>query len=150
MKRIIDETRNYLLDEIKHLMSEMCKKTCKYLNYVEHLLILASTVMVVYGCASLVSVPVGITSSAVGIKISLITAGIKKYKSIIKKKKKKHGRLVLLGKSKLITIEVHISKALIDSYISHEKLVSINNVLREYYEMKEEIKNPKTSVEYTI
>ena len=32
--RKIDETRNYLLDEIKHngLMSEKYKKTSKYLN----------------------------------------------------------------------------------------------------------------------
>ena len=44
--RKIDERRNYILDEIKHndLMSEKCKKTFKYLNYVEHLLFLASTV----------------------------------------------------------------------------------------------------------
>ena len=44
--RKIDETKNYLLDEIKHndLMSGKYKKTCKYLNYVEHLLILVSTV----------------------------------------------------------------------------------------------------------
>ena len=48
----------------------------------------------------------------------------------------------LLGKDKLNTIEVLISKALIDSYISHDKFVSVNNVLREYYEMKEETKNP--------
>ena len=34
--RKIDETRNYLLNDIKHndLMSEKHKKTCKYLNYV--------------------------------------------------------------------------------------------------------------------
>ena len=43
---------------------------------------------------------IGITSSAVGLKICVITAAIKKYKSIIKKKKKKHGKLVLLAKSK--------------------------------------------------
>ena len=42
--------------------------------------------------------------------------------------------------------EILISKALIDSYISHGKLVSISHVLREYNEMKEEI-NPETSVE---
>ena len=38
--RKMDETRNNLLDEIKHndLMSEKYKKTCKYLNYVEHIL----------------------------------------------------------------------------------------------------------------
>ena len=66
-------------------------KTFTYINYIEHLLILASRIS---GCisisafASLVYVPVGITSSAVGIKISAITAGIKKYKSIIKKEEK--------------------------------------------------------------
>ena len=40
----IDETINYLLEEIKHndLISEKYKKTCKYLNYVEDLLILVS------------------------------------------------------------------------------------------------------------
>ena len=46
----------------------------------------------------------------------------------------------MLGKSKLSTIEVLISKALINSVISHDEYVSINNVLKEYYEMKEEIK----------
>ena len=37
-----------------------------------------------------------------------------------------------------------------NSYISHDQFVSINNVLRAYNEVKEEIKNPETSVEYTI
>ena len=105
------------------------------------MLILASAIT---GCvsisafASLVCVPVGITSSAVGIKICAITVGIKKYKSFIKKNKKKHDKIVLLGKDKLNAIEVLISKALIDSYINHDKFISINNVLREYYEMEEE------------
>ena len=57
---------------------------------------------------------------------------------------------MLLGKDKLNIIEVAISKSLIDLYISHNEFVSVNKVLREYYEMKEEIKNPETSVEYTI
>ena len=30
------------------------------------------------------------------------------------------------------------------------EFVSVNNVLREYYEMKESINNPETSVEHTI
>ena len=60
----------------------------KYLNYVEHLLILVSTVT---GCvsvsafASLACVPVTITSSTVGTQICETTAGIKKYKSFTKK-----------------------------------------------------------------
>ena len=41
-----DETTGYLSDEIKNndLMSEKYKKTCKYLNYIENLLILSSTI----------------------------------------------------------------------------------------------------------
>ena len=50
----------------------------------------------------------------------------------------------MLGKTKLDTIEVLISKALIDSYISHDEFILVNNVLREFNEMKEEIKNPET------
>ena len=134
-------------------MSEKYKKICKYLNYIEHMLILASTVS---GCisisafASLVAFPVGITSSAAGMKIFAITAGIKNYKSVIKKKKKKHGKVELLGKDKLNSIEFLISKSLINWYILHDEFVSVNNILREYYEIKEEIKNPESSVEYII
>ena len=63
--------------------------------------------------------------------------------------KKKHDKIVLLGKDKLNTTEVLISKNLIDSYINYDEFVSVNNVLREYNKIKEEIKNPKTSVEYS-
>ena len=71
----IDETRNYIFEEIKHndLMSGKHKKTCNYLNYVEHFLILVSTIT---GCvsisalASLVCVPVSITSPPVRLKTS--------------------------------------------------------------------------------
>ena len=47
---------------------------------------------------------------------------------------------MMKGKSKLDTIEVLIPKALINSYISHDEFVSVNNALREYNEMKEEKK----------
>ena len=77
---------------MKHndLLSERYKKAYKYLNYVENLLILASTVT---GCisvsafASSVCVPVGITIFAVGINICAIIAGIKNHKPIIRKRK---------------------------------------------------------------
>ena len=51
------------------------------------------------------------------------------YKSIIKKRKKNHDKKVLLEKDKLNTIQVLISMALIDWYISHAKFVLVNNVL---------------------
>ena len=50
----------------------------------------------------------------------------------------------LLAISQLNSIEVLISKALIDSVISHHQFVSISNVQREYDDMKEAIKNLNT------
>ena len=104
-------------------MSKNSKKVCTTLNYLEHFLILASTIT---GCvsisafASVVRIPIGITSSAIELKTCAITAGIKKYKLIIKKKKKKHDEKVLLAKSKLNGIEVLIYKDLIDSVINYD------------------------------
>ena len=100
----IDQTRNCLLEEINHngLTSEKYKRTCKYLNYVEHqciLVLIVTSGVSISAFASLVCVRVGITSSAVGIKICAITAGIKKCKSILKKKKE-HDKILLLGKDK--------------------------------------------------
>ena len=123
----IDETRNYFLS--------------KTLIYIKHFLILDSAIT---GCisisafASLLGIPVGITSFAIGLKIYAITTGIK-YKSIIKKKKKRNDKIVLLAKAKLNTIEV-----LIDSNISYDEFALINNMLKKYDDMKEEIKNLKT------
>ena len=62
---------------------------------------------------------IGIRSSAKGLKFCVITVGIKKCKSIIKKNKKKHNKIVLLAKSKLNTTEVLIYRTLIDSNIGH-------------------------------
>ena len=121
-------------------------KVCKILNYTEHLPILASAII---GCvlisafASLIGTPVGIVSSATTIKISVVAAGIKKYKSIIKKKKKKHGKILWLAKTNLNTTEVLILRLEFfgSLWISHDEFVSVNNVLKEYDDVKEGIKN---------
>ena len=64
------------------LMSKKYKKVCTSLNYIEHFLILISTITVciwISSFTSLVGIPIGVTSSAMGLKICAITAGIKKY-----------------------------------------------------------------------
>ena len=79
-------------------MSKKQKKVSTTLNYIENFLILASTIT---GCisissfSSLIRIPIGITSSAIGLKICAITARIERYKSIIKKKKK-HDKIALV------------------------------------------------------
>ena len=121
-------------------MSKNHQKVCTVLNYINHSLVSNSTIT---GCVSitLVGISIGIASSTIGLKICVITAGIKKYKSIIKKKRRKNNKIVLLAKSKLNSIEVLIFETLTDLNISQDEFLLINNVLKELYDMKEEIKN---------
>ena len=129
------------------MISKKHKKVCTTLNYIEHFLILASAIN---GCisissfASLLDIAIGITSSAIGLKIYKIVAGIKTYKSIIKKKKNKYDEIIYLATSELNKTEFLIFKALTDSAISHDEFVLINNVPKEYNKVKEEIRSLKT------
>ena len=120
---------NYLIEEINQdeLTSKKHKKVYRVLNYIEHSRIAISTIsgwVSISAFASFV-ISIGIMSSAIELKICVITAEIKRY--VNKKKKKKHDRIVLLAKSKLNSMEVLISKVLIDSNISHDEFVFINN-----------------------
>ena len=124
-----------------------------YLNYLEHLLILASRItscVSMPAFASLVCVPIDIMSSEVGLKTCAITAGIKKYHLIFKRKNSKNDEIVLLGKAKLHTIDILISKPLIDSNISHDIFDSVNDLFREYNEMNKELNYCETFARYTI
>ena len=76
------------------LISKKHKKVCRVLNCIDHLLIAIPTItgrVSISDFASLVAIPKGIAKSAIGLKI-------KKYKSIIKEKKKRHDKIVLLAK----------------------------------------------------
>ena len=92
----IDETRGYLIEEMKQneLISKKHKKVCKVLNYVEHLVILVSTVtesISISAFASLVGIPIGTASSAV--EMEMRVKQLKKEKS--RKKKKQDDKIVL-------------------------------------------------------
>ena len=95
----IDQTRNYFIEEINQnkLKSFELYWALAYFNF----------------------------KGKIGLKICVITAGIKKYKS-----KKKHDKIVLLAKSKLNSIKVSTSKALINSNIIHDQLALISNVVK--------------------
>ena len=73
-------------------MSEKHKKVCAALSYIEQSFILVSAIT---GCvsisdfSSLVGIPIGVASYAVALRMYTITAEIKKYESIINKKRKK-------------------------------------------------------------
>ena len=73
------ETRNYFIKKINQnkLMSKKHEKLCKVLKYIEHLLILISTVTGSFSIsvfASLVGFPIGTTSFPTESVIFVITA----------------------------------------------------------------------------
>ena len=145
----IDETKKYFLEEIKinELMSRSHRKVCTTLNYIQHFLTLSITIISCISISAfthLIGISIGITRSAIGLKICTKTTGIKKYKSTIKKKKKKNDKMILLSESKLNSIKASISKAVIDSVLSHDSFVLTNKMQTEYDEMKEEIRHLKT------
>ena len=73
-------------------MSKKLNNVCRVLNHIDHSLTVIYTIT---GCVSisafdsLVGIPIGFASSTIGLKICVITAAIKKYMSMIKKKKEK-------------------------------------------------------------
>ena len=85
-----DEARNYFLEAKKtKCIDGQHKKLCTAVNYIEHFVIMASAVTECASTsafASLIDFPGGTTSSAMGLKICSMTAIIKKFKSINKKR----------------------------------------------------------------
>ena len=59
----------------------------------------------------------------------------------MKKKKKKHDKILMFAKSKLNSIETLISQALINMEISHEEFVAIFKEKDNYEKMKENLRS---------
>ena len=79
-------------------MSRKYKKLCTTLNYIEIFYFQLLQLLDVFkfsASAYLLGISIGVTSSAIGLNIFAIAAGIKKYKSLIKKKKTKHDKIAL-------------------------------------------------------
>ena len=96
---------------------------------------------------SLIGIPAGISSASFTLIFSLTTGIIKKLLKVTRKKKKKHNEIVMLAKSKLNSIENLMSQVLIDLDILHEEFKTIVNEKEKYEQMKENIRNIKSSNE---
>ena len=62
----------------------------------------------------------------------------------------KHNKIVLLAKSKLNGIEVLLSKVLTDSKIRQYGFLLINNVMKEYDDIKEEMKTSNDTKKFKL
>ena len=98
--------KKYFLEQIKHDLLIKKHKNVKGFNILWAFSCFFSSVS---GCwfisafALLDGVPAGIRSSAVGLNICLITAGVKNYNSIIEKKRKKNDKMVFLAKFQILS-----------------------------------------------
>ena len=67
--------------------------------------------------------------------------------NITRNKKKKHDKIVMLGKNKLSSIETLISQSLIDMEISHEKFITILKEKDNYEKMKGNLRSENEKYE---
>ena len=93
--------------------------------------------------ATVIEAPKGITNANLSLVFSLCTGLVKKLLKATRNKKKKHNKIVMLARSKLISIESKTSEALINNQISHEDFITIINEERNYRELKEIIRMMK-------
>ena len=90
------------------------------------------------------------TSAIFSLAFSITTGLVKKILKTTRNKKEKHNKTVMLARSKLKSIEIKISEALINNEISHENFMTIVNEEKRDRELKESIRimnSQRTDVE---
>ena len=141
----INEIKDYFLAEIRErgLISKIISKYIVSLDHFDKSLNVLSILSGIISIGSFATV-IGTTAELIRASCSFtfsITSGfVKRFLQIIRNKKKKHNNIVMLARSKLISMESKISKALMDSEISHEDFETISNEEKKYRELKESIR----------
>ena len=141
---------NFFYQEINQTKS--CSKklnsyvtACDYIDKILTVLSATSSGVSIVSFTSIVGAPVGIASASLTLIFSETT--VKKLLNITRNKNKKHGKILMLAKSKLSSIETLISQALIDMDISHEEFVTILKEKDKYEKMKENLRSENEEYE---
>lgn len=141
----IIEIENYLREEI-----ERRKHLCKHYKKANNIISAGDTF------ASTTSIGVGVTgavllSTIVAIPVALILEGVSigtgglcliaKYANKkLKVKENKHQKIHILAESKLDTIHNHVSKAMIDGFISDDEFKLVLEEVEKYRILKEQLR----------
>ena len=142
----INKIRDYFDYEIKE-RKDIIKKLNKYLvsfDYVGKMFITLSAsfgTLSIASQATVIGIPAGITGASLTLIFTIRTGISKSLLKVTKKRRKKHNKIIALGKSKLNTIDTLLSSALNDSKISHEDFTNIITEKNIYENIKENIKN---------
>ena len=143
---IIREVQNFLEEEIKkrEAFSKKYFRIADIVNIVDNGLIIAtigaegtSAVLLATGVGAPFALALGISG--------VVTGGISLIGNIFSKKAttkaEKHLKIRTLAAAKLDTIASHISKALIDNFISNEEFNLIMEEMNKYKALKEEVRS---------
>ena len=148
----ITETEDYFYHEINQRKS-CSKKLSKYVavfDYIDQVLIVLSATsggVSIILFTSIVGAPVGIASAGLTLFFCLTTGIVKKLMNITRKKNKKHDKVLMLAKSRLNSIEILVSQALIDMEINHEEFVTILKKKDNYETMKDNLRSENEKYE---
>ena len=153
----LSEQTKFRLDEIsnieKYFINEISRrKWCSHklnkyitiLNYIDKILVILSARtggVSIISFTSVIGAPVGIVSASFTLVFSLTTGIVKKILGILRKKRKKHDKILMLAKSIFSSIDLLISQAFIDMNISHEEFITILREKDRHETMKENLKN---------
>ena len=144
--KIIREVQEFLEEEIKNreVFSKKYFRIAKVVNIVDNALI-TITIGAEGTSAVLLSTGVGAPFAlALGIS-GVVTGAISLIGNIFSKKAttkaEKHLKIKTLAMAKLDTIASHISKAMMDNFISDEEFKLIMEEMNKYKALKEEVRN---------
>ena len=144
--KVITDVLNFLEEESskREAFSKKYFRVAKYVGVIDSVLI-GATVCAEVAAAALLASGVGLPF-AFGLGVSgAATGAISLFGNIVVRKTtiraEKHLKIKTLASAKLDTIVSHVSKALVDDFISDEKFRLIMEELNKYKAMKEEIRN---------
>ena len=145
----INEIKDYFIADIeeRELMNKRLSKYIASFDYFDKSLIILSAIsgsISVASFAIVIATPIGIASASFSLAFLLSTGLVRKLLKMARNKKKNLNKIVMLGRSKLNSIESKISEALINNETSHENFVTIINEERNYRELKETIRMMKS------
>ena len=122
----------------------MSKRLSKYIasfDYFDKSLIVLSVTTSIASFATVIGAPVGMMSASFSLAFSITTGFVKKLLKTTRNKKKKHNKIIMLVRSKLISIESKMYEALINNEISHENFMIIFNEQKKISRIKRKHSN---------
>ena len=144
--KVISDVQKFLEEEIskREAFSKKYFRVARIVSNIDSVLI---TITLGSGIAGAVLLSTVVAAPIVlGLEIGAATTGLISLigNNVVKKttiKAEKHLKIKMLASAKLDTIASHISKAMMDNYISDEEFKLIMEELNKYKAMKEEIRN---------